>query len=351
MDRVSICVPTYNRCDILAQTIETILRQTYTQFELVIVDNCSTDDTETIVKSYSDRRIRYVRNATNVGIIGNQNRCIEEARGDLIAIYHDHDLYHPDLLRRSVALLDQYPDVGIVCAAVHMIDPIHTDKIIQTYRESWPEVVSGRDLVKTLTVRWDSPIAAPTAIVRRACYDCVGKFASDIGLGADRELYIRILSHWNLGYISEPMALLRIRDSSHGIDAQQFWQGLHDHVRIQRTYIDQTFVSSAFRRRIEYQRLRIKRLYEFWKAALWAQAKGFTHVSSMGVRAFEKERLIKSAWMLGKANELALVSRTLSWTLKVSKGLLLAVRLGSTLGHKRTAKLGQELRRLRPERS
>jgi hypothetical protein len=254
-----------------------------------------------------------------VGIIGNQNRCIEEARGELIAIYHDHDLYHPDLLWRSVDLLERYPRVGIVCSAVHLVDAVNIDRIVHTYRESWPEVVSGKRLVKRLTVRWDSPVAAPTAIVRRVCYDEVGRFSTEIGLGADRELYLRILSRWDLGYVSEPMAFLRMRDTKHPMDAERFWQTLHDHVKIQRTYIDEAFGSLSVRRRFEHVRWRVKRQFEFWKAALWAHAKGFTQISNEGVRAFERQGLTKSAALLNKANELAVVSRTLSWALRAYK--------------------------------
>jgi glycosyltransferase involved in cell wall biosynthesis len=319
MHRVSVCVPTYNRCHILAQTLQTILRQTYTEFELVVVDNCSTDETEAVVHSFNDGRIRYVRNPVNVGLFGNQNRCIEEAQGDLIAIYHDHDLYHPDLLRRSVALLERYPRVGMVCAAVHLVDPVNTEKIVCSYCESWPEVVSGHELVRRLTVRWDSPVAAPTAIVRRACYDEVGRFSTEIGLGADRELYLRILSRWDLGYISEPMARIRNRDANRAINAEEFWQTLHDHVKIQRTYIDRTFATSALRRALEYRRWRVKRLYEFWKAALWAEAKGFSHISREGIRAFDRQHLARCARILAIVNESRFTSRALSCALKAYK--------------------------------
>ena len=110
MTQISVCIPTYNRCSTLRNTISTILDQTYTEFELVVVDNASTDSTEAVIRGFTDPRIRYVRNPFNVGQIENQNRCIEEAAGEIIAIFHDDDIYHPDILRRSLAMLDKYPE-------------------------------------------------------------------------------------------------------------------------------------------------------------------------------------------------------------------------------------------------
>lgn len=85
MPELSICIPTYNRVELLARTLPTIQNQTFGGFELIIVDNASTDGTEEYVRAVRDPRLRYVRNAESLGLLGNQNRCVEEASGEVVA--------------------------------------------------------------------------------------------------------------------------------------------------------------------------------------------------------------------------------------------------------------------------
>ena len=80
--KVSVLIPTYNYAHILDETIESVLAQTYTDFELIIVDNCSQDNTEHVVSKYLiDKRVSYHRNSQNIGLAGNWNKCLELARG------------------------------------------------------------------------------------------------------------------------------------------------------------------------------------------------------------------------------------------------------------------------------
>ncbi len=111
--RVSIGLPVYNGERYLSATIDSVLAQEFTDFELIISDNASTDSTEDICRQYaaSDRRIRYVRQAHNLGSAGNHNFVAEQARGDLFKWASHDDLYARDLLRRCVDALDDHPDV------------------------------------------------------------------------------------------------------------------------------------------------------------------------------------------------------------------------------------------------
>ena len=76
-----MCLPVYNGAAYIAESIESVLAQTYGDFRLIVSDNCSTDNTEDIVRSFSDRRLTYVRNARNLGVVGNFNRCLSLAEG------------------------------------------------------------------------------------------------------------------------------------------------------------------------------------------------------------------------------------------------------------------------------
>jgi len=114
LPKVSVCIPTYNCGNFLSHAIDSVLNQTFTDYELIICDNASIDDTEEIVKSYSDRRIRYFRNPTNLGMVGNWNRCIEKSTGKHVYILHADDLMLPENLDEKVRILDSNHSVGLV---------------------------------------------------------------------------------------------------------------------------------------------------------------------------------------------------------------------------------------------
>ncbi len=89
---ISVCIPTYNRAGFLTSCIQSVLNQNYSNYEIVICDNQSTDNTEEIVKSVNDSRIRYIKNTSNVGLWGNHNECIKNAKADWIFFLHSDEL-------------------------------------------------------------------------------------------------------------------------------------------------------------------------------------------------------------------------------------------------------------------
>ena len=122
--RVTIGLPVYNGQNYLAETMESLLAQTYTDFELVISDNASTDRTETICREYAvrDERIRYYRQEENVGASANYNRVFELARGVYFKWAAHDDLLAPTYLERCVAVLDSDPDVVLAYTQAKAID-------------------------------------------------------------------------------------------------------------------------------------------------------------------------------------------------------------------------------------
>ena len=91
---VSIIMPSYNTAQYISETIQSVLRQTYTNWELIIIDDCSNDDTDNVVKKYlSDNRIRYIQNERNSGAAVSRNRALREAKGKWIAFLDSDDLF------------------------------------------------------------------------------------------------------------------------------------------------------------------------------------------------------------------------------------------------------------------
>jgi glycosyltransferase involved in cell wall biosynthesis len=122
--RLSVGLPVYNSARYVGASIEALLGQSFEDFELIISDNASTDDTGDICRGYekADPRVRYFRQPTNVGLAPNHNFCVERARGELFKWAAGDDLYARDLLARCVAALDEHPDVVVAHSWTAMID-------------------------------------------------------------------------------------------------------------------------------------------------------------------------------------------------------------------------------------
>jgi glycosyltransferase involved in cell wall biosynthesis len=143
--RLSLGLPTYNGEQFLAAAVESLLAQTYTDFELLISDNGSDDATGEIAQRFADRdpRVRYVRHPVNRGSAFNHNYLIEHARGEFFKWVSDDDLYAPDLLQRCMDALDARPEISLAHAWTAFID----DRGQITHRVDYPLTTDVRDPV------------------------------------------------------------------------------------------------------------------------------------------------------------------------------------------------------------
>ena len=129
--RVSVCIPAYNNAHFLAEAIESVLNQTFEQFELLIIDDCSTDATREIADAYAanDDRIVFHANSVNLGMVANWNACLQQSRGEYIKyLFGDDLLASPDALLNMVTVLDGDPAVSLVASARNLIDE-HSAKV------------------------------------------------------------------------------------------------------------------------------------------------------------------------------------------------------------------------------
>ena len=122
---VSVCIPTYRGAAFLAAAIDSVLNQSYPDFEVWILDDNSPDDTQAVVARYSDPRVKYVRNAHNLGPEGNWNRCLELAQGKYFKLLPHDDLLADDCLEQQVAVLekDTAKEIALVFGSREIIDP------------------------------------------------------------------------------------------------------------------------------------------------------------------------------------------------------------------------------------
>jgi glycosyltransferase involved in cell wall biosynthesis len=184
--RVSVVIPTYNRAELLQQAIDSVLAQTFADFEVIVVDDASTDETGAVATAIDDDRIRYIRHEQNRHGAAARNTGIEAARGEYVAFLDDDDEWYPEKLAKQVAVMEDSPaDVALVYCWAEVYDG---DERINVRRPD----LAGDIFEQTLT---GNPIGATSTLLLRtdALVD-IGGFDESLHRGQDSDL-IRRVSH------------------------------------------------------------------------------------------------------------------------------------------------------------
>ena len=161
MPKVSVLMPVYNGQQYLKQAIDSVLLQTFSDFELVLVDDGSTDKSAEIISNYRDKRIQYVANALNMGLASARNRAIEVSNGEYLAWLDSDDISLPNRLRDQVKFLDNHPAIALCGTWVRTIG-MHANQV-------W-KYSSDPSTVRACMLFID-PIATSAAMVRRECLE------------------------------------------------------------------------------------------------------------------------------------------------------------------------------------
>lgn len=200
--KVSVIVPAYNASAFLRQSVESILSQTFVDFELIVVDDCSTDDTAAILATYGDPRLRIIHNPQNLGVVRARNRAMDVARGEYVASFDADDISLPLRLARQVAFLDANPAVGLVGTASRYLEG-------GTLRP-------GRrvDGPTPMLVRWllhvSNPLVHPSLMYRADAVRRLGVLLRDeFKYAEDFDLHHRMLGIADVAFIDEPLILYR----------------------------------------------------------------------------------------------------------------------------------------------
>ena len=203
MPHVSVMVPTYNRAHLIGWTIESVLTQTFQDWDLVIVDDASQDDTVAVVDRYcrADSRVRLLVNERNLGLTRNWNLCLDLAVGPLVQNLQSDDLVDPDYLSLVSEVFNRHPNLGFVAAGCRYIDV--EGKVIHPGTPGPPRLYPAGDeaVIALLTGGWPH---VSSIVLRRECYVDLGKFDERIWNGPDVEMDTRLASrygHYHLGGI------------------------------------------------------------------------------------------------------------------------------------------------------
>ena len=223
---VSICVPVYNGAPYLAQCLDSIMAQTFTDFELIIVDDCSKDDSVAIANDYASRdpRVRVESNTSNLGLVGNWNRCVELARGEWIKFVFQDDLIAPECVTKMVAA-GREGHVIVSCARDFIFEQDTSDDDRRYYlkhqhvverfwhdNDSMSAEEFSRAILQSIG---DNPLGEPTCVLlHRSVFDDYGEFNTYLIHDVDLEYWTRVGSNAGVRHLNEVLATFRVHTKS-----------------------------------------------------------------------------------------------------------------------------------------
>lgn len=218
----SVIIPTWNRRDLIARAIDSVLAQTRTVDEIIVVDDGSTDGTGQYLAGRYGERIVYVHQ-DNAGVSAARNRGLALARGRYLALLDSDDEWLSEKTERQVAFLESHPDIGMALCSVFRVNPDGSQIDVFDRRLQIP--TDGPAL------RWvlrDPALAPLSVLMRREVYETVGGFDESLRTAEDLDFHLRVAARWPIGVVAEPLArALRGHD---GLSAQASTED--DYIRV-----------------------------------------------------------------------------------------------------------------------
>jgi glycosyltransferase involved in cell wall biosynthesis len=213
---VSVCVPTYNYARYLGRAIDSVLAQEHRDFELIVVDNASEDETPAVIARYGDR-IRAHRNERNLGLFGNFARCLELAGGEHVKFLAADDWLHPAYLGDALALMRRYPSAAIVSGPGFYVDGDGRLFGVGTTGVFAAGLVPGAEGLRAQAEHLNVIGMPSNTLLRRSAVEEAGGFDGRFAPAADVHLWGKLLARHDLAWMREPRCYLRIhRTKPHG---------------------------------------------------------------------------------------------------------------------------------------
>ena len=236
---VDVIIPTFNGLPYLKEAVASVLAQTYTDFDLHIIDDGSTDATKAYITGLKDSRIHY-HHIPNGGPSAARNAGIAASRALLVAFLDSDDVWLPTKLEQQVALLKTKPSVGLVYGHQQTID--ETGAVIGTLRAKlrghvFSPLLNGNQIIGS----------ASMVLIRRSVLEAVGGFPEGFAMGEDWELWLRIAHDYEVDYCDAPLAQIRVLSSS---SQQQFSRNAEQLLELKRHIASEFELTPGQRRRL-----------------------------------------------------------------------------------------------------
>jgi len=217
--KVSVCIPTYNYGYLIEDALKSVLHQNYNDYEIIIIDNASSDNTEKVVKSFDDKRIKYFKNKQNIGFTKNLNRGLELAVGEYIVYLCADDYWLPNILEKEVEVLESHPTAVLVHTGYRSIyrikgrDEIRRDAIL------WPAGIhNGNEMIKYF---FKKCVVFVWPMVRRKILQILGGFDERMTMAPENHMWLRVVLEGDVAYIPEPLYAFRYHGNNLGVELQK----------------------------------------------------------------------------------------------------------------------------------
>ncbi|OPX90600.1 MAG: Chondroitin synthase [Pelotomaculum sp. PtaB.Bin104] len=201
MPQISVVIPTYNRADYIIDAVNSVLSQTYTNYEIIVVDDGSTDNTKLLLQPYLNK-IQYIYQP-NKGVSAARNAGIREARGEWIAFLDSDDEWLPGKLEAQIEDIDRYPKAVLSCTNISFEG--HGSKSIELFRECVSYLISKTELIQNPIMH--SFVCTPTVLAKRDSINAVGMFDEQLTIYEDIDLWFRLSTVGE--FIANPLVLAK----------------------------------------------------------------------------------------------------------------------------------------------
>lgn len=208
MPKVSVIIPTHNRSNLLIEAIKSVINQSYQDYEILVIDDASTDDTEEVIKSINNEKIIYIKNESSMGGSQTRNIGIKRSSGEYIAFLDDDDIWLENKLEKQIKIIKENEDVGIVSCSNIEIDNNY-NIVGEKLRNSFKLMKNKEAFHKMLVENFIG--GASNVLIRKKCLEEVNGFTPCLKSAQETNLYIKILSKgWDLFVCPEILVLYRI---------------------------------------------------------------------------------------------------------------------------------------------
>ena len=203
---VCVIIPTYNRGNLISKSVKSVLNQTYQDFELIVIDDASIDNTREIVNSFADKRIRYIKLEKNKGAANARNVGLKVARGKYIAFQDSDDEWLPEKLEKQMKAFQILPaNVGVVYTDMYRISNGNTKiKHWESPHLNSDDDMIHRKLLSSALIK-NYGIGIQSTMIRKKCFDKVGFFDERLPMFIDFEMFVKLSYHFRFFHIQEPL--------------------------------------------------------------------------------------------------------------------------------------------------
>jgi glycosyltransferase involved in cell wall biosynthesis len=212
MPKVSVCIPSYNHAPFVTATIRSVQAQTFQDFEIVVTDDGSQDNSTDLIAALNEPRLSLKRFPVNRGACAAMNDTIRRSQGEYLAILNSDDCFLPHKLERQVAFLDTHPDVGAVFAYSNFMDEngalIAADTTYLGHIFEVPNCSQNEWLRYFFFV--GNCLCHPAILIRRGCYEQVGLYDERLAQLPDFDMWIRLVASFPIHIVAEPLINFRV---------------------------------------------------------------------------------------------------------------------------------------------